>query len=98
MVEVGHRSLESLPDIVHTKDGSAAVRELLVRGNAKVCLVPVVTTGVSLTMCAGPKADIAESQEAYRGNVQRPRSSVGPVHGVRLCRVSNQANDGMGRC
>lgn len=29
------RSLESLPEIVHTKDGSAAVRELIVRGNAK---------------------------------------------------------------
>jgi pumilio family protein 6 len=31
-------SLESLPEIVHTKDGSAVVRTLLVRGNAKVCL------------------------------------------------------------
>jgi pumilio family protein 6 len=29
------RSLESLPEIVHTKDGSAVVRQLLVRGNAK---------------------------------------------------------------
>ena len=29
-------ALESLPDIVHTKDGSAVVRELIVRGNAKV--------------------------------------------------------------
>lgn len=31
-----HSALESLPDIVHTKDGSAVVRELIVRGNAKV--------------------------------------------------------------
>lgn len=30
------RSLESLPDIVHTKDGSAVVRVLIARGNAKV--------------------------------------------------------------
>jgi pumilio family protein 6 len=29
-------SLESLPEIIHTKDGSAVVRELIVRGNAKV--------------------------------------------------------------
>lgn len=28
-------SLESLPDIMHTKDGSAVVRELIVRGAAK---------------------------------------------------------------
>ncbi|BEJ00997.1 hypothetical protein CcaverHIS631_0508540 [Cutaneotrichosporon cavernicola] len=28
-------ALESLPEIVHTKDGSAVVRDLLVRGNAK---------------------------------------------------------------
>lgn len=31
------RSLESLADIIHTKDGSAVVRELLARGVAKVC-------------------------------------------------------------
>lgn len=29
-------SLESLPDIVHTKDGSAVVRLLIARGTAKV--------------------------------------------------------------
>lgn len=97
VTDQGHRSLESLPDIVHTKDGSAAVRELLVRGNAKVCLVPVVTSVVLLIMCAGPKADIAEPQETHRGNVQRPRGPAGPVHRVRLCRVSNQADDGMRR-
>jgi hypothetical protein len=31
-----NRSLESLPDIVHTKDGSAVVRLLIARGTAKV--------------------------------------------------------------
>lgn len=35
MHELLDASLESLPEIVHTKDGSAVVRELLVRGNAK---------------------------------------------------------------
>jgi pumilio family protein 6 len=35
MHELLDAALESLPEIVHTKDGSAAVRELLVRGNAK---------------------------------------------------------------
>ncbi|KAL1411281.1 Pumilio y domain member 6 [Vanrija albida] len=35
MHELLAASLESLPEIVHTKDGSAVVRELLVRGNAK---------------------------------------------------------------
>lgn len=29
---------ESFPEIVHTKDGSAVVRELIVRGNAKVSI------------------------------------------------------------
>jgi pumilio family protein 6 len=28
-------SLESLPEIVHTKDGSAVVRDLIIRGSAK---------------------------------------------------------------
>ena len=27
---------ESIPEIVHTRDGSHVVRELIVRGNAKV--------------------------------------------------------------
>lgn len=35
MHELLAASLESLPEIVHTKDGSAVVRELLVRGTAK---------------------------------------------------------------
>lgn len=30
---------ESLPEIVHTKDGAAVLRELLVRGNAKASLL-----------------------------------------------------------
>lgn len=29
-------ALESLPEIVHTKDGSAVIRDLIARGNAKV--------------------------------------------------------------
>jgi hypothetical protein len=36
MHELLTASLESLPEIIHTKDGSAVVRELIVRGNAKV--------------------------------------------------------------
>ncbi|RSH91237.1 pumilio domain member 6 [Saitozyma podzolica] len=35
MHELLTASLESLPEIIHTKDGSAVVRELIVRGNAK---------------------------------------------------------------
>jgi pumilio family protein 6 len=35
-------SLESLPDIVHTKDGSAVVRLLLAKGNAKVSVTETV--------------------------------------------------------
>ncbi|ORX39750.1 armadillo-type protein [Kockovaella imperatae] len=35
MHELLTAALESLPDIVHTKDGSAVVRELIVRGSAK---------------------------------------------------------------
>jgi hypothetical protein len=36
MHELLTAALESLPEIIHTKDGSAVVRELIVRGNAKV--------------------------------------------------------------
>jgi hypothetical protein len=39
-------SLESLPDIVHTKDGSAVVRLLLAKGNAKVSVTETVCESI----------------------------------------------------
>ena len=71
-----------MPEIVHTKDGSAVVRELLIRGNARVSSC-IHAQGQKL-IGTGSETDPATLTETHFGYSERWRCAIGIVHSFGL--------------
>ncbi len=90
MHEFLDETLESLPDIVHTKDGAAIVRELLARGVARVSelrwlerpLGDDADFMMTMIIIAGPTKYPSTVQETHAESVRGRRSADRHFHGL----------------
>ena len=65
------RCQEILAEMVHTKDGSRVVRELLARGNAKVSITSASPLAYPHSPIPGPKTDTQSIKTTYQTHVSR---------------------------